>query len=207
MKAARLFPLAGIAAVALFVIAFAVGGESPGTDDSIRKIVSFYRDNDSDQVWAAALLTWGTAFFLLFSSGLWRFLRNADPERRGGSTLVVVGSTVFAVGATIFAGISFTLGDAADDMGPAAIQALNALNSDMFFTVALGTFTFLIGAGASVVQTGALPKWIGWVAMVIAVVALTPLGFFAFLVMLVWLLIVSVLVYLRQSATPAPEAP
>jgi hypothetical protein len=207
MKAARLFPLAGIGAVVLFVIAFIVGGETPDTDDSIRSIVSFYRDNDTEQIVAAGILTWGTALFLLFVSGLWRVLRDAEPERRGGSTLVVIGSTVFAVGATIFAGITFTLGDIADDVGPATMQTLNALNSDMFFTVALGTFIFLLGMGVSIIQTGALPAWVGWVAVVIGVIAITPAGFFAFLAMGPLLLIVSVLLYLRQGATPAPGGP
>jgi Domain of unknown function (DUF4386) len=207
MKRPWLVPLAGILAVVLFVIAFAVGGETPDADDSLRKIVSFYRDNDSDQQWAAALLTWGTAGFLLFASGLWRFFRNVEPERRGATTLVVIGSALFAAGSTLFAGITFTLGDAADDLGPGALQTLNAMNSDMFFTVALGTFTFLVGTGVSVLQTGALPKWLGWVSVVLGVLALTPVGFFAFLGLGLWILIVSVLLYMRESATPAPGAP
>ena len=206
MKAARLFPLAGIGAVVLYVVGFVVSGETPSTDDSVREIVSFYRDNDSEQVIAAALVAWGTALFVLFSSGLWRVIRDAETERRGGSTLIVVGTTVFAVGASIFSGLGFTLGDVADDVGPGAIQTLNALNSDMFFTVALGTFLFLMGAGASMIQTGVLPKWLGWVSVVLAVLALTPAGFFVFLALGPWLLIVSGLLYARGS-TPAREAP
>jgi hypothetical protein len=207
MKKGWLVPLAGALAVILIVIAFAVGGETPDTNDSLRKIVSFYRDNDSDQVWAAALLTWGTAFFLLFASGLWRFLRNLETERRGASTLVIVGSTLFAVGATIFAGIAFTLGDAADDLGPGALQTLNALNSDMFFPVALGMSIFLFGAGASILQTRALPKWLGWVSVVLGVLAITPVGFFVLLALGLWVLVVSVLLYMRESATPARAGP
>lgn len=206
MKAARLFPLAGVGAVVLFVIAFIVGGETPDADDSIREITSFYRDNDTEQAIAAAILTWGTVLFVLFASGLWRFLRNAEPERRGGSVLMVIGATVFAVGATIFAGITFTLGDVADDVGPGPLQTLNALNSDMFFTVALGAFAFLIGTGISILQTEAVPKWVGWLAVVIGVLAITPLGFFAFLALGPFLLILSVLLYMR-SPRPAPGAP
>jgi Domain of unknown function (DUF4386) len=207
MKAARLFPLAGIAAPVLFVIAFAVGGEAPSTDDSVREIVSFYRENDSDQIWAAAILTWGTLLFVLFVAGLWRVLRDAEPERRGGSALVLIGVAIYAVGATIFASLAFTAGDIADDAGPGTLVTLNALGSDAFFTVALGVCVFLLGAGTSIIQTAAVPKWIGWVAVVIAVVAVTPAGFFAFLAMGVWLLIMSVLLWMRGGATPAQAAP
>ena len=206
MNAARLVPLAGVAMVVLVVIAFIVGGETPDGDDPIREVVSFYLDNDTDQIVAAAFLLWGTAAFLLFASGLWRVLRNAETERRGASSLVLVGAAIFAVGTTIFAGITFTLGDFADDVGPQAIQALNALNSDLFAPLALGVFTFLIGAGASIIATAALPKWVGWVAVVLGVAAITPLGFFAFLALGLWILIVSVLIFLR-GGTPAPRAP
>jgi hypothetical protein len=201
-KSAWLVPLAGAAAVILFVIAFVVGGNSPDGNDSIRKIVSFYRDHDSDQQVAAALLAWGTALFLLFVSGLWRVLRNAAPERRGATSLVLVGGALFAVGATIFAGLTFTLGDLADDLGPGSLQTLNALNSDMFFTVALGTFAFLVGSGAAIIQTGALPKWLGWVTVVLGVIAISPFGFFVFLALGLWILVVSALLAFR-STTPA----
>src|SRR4051794_1273699 len=139
MRSPWLVPLAGIVAVVLFVIAFAVGGETPDGDDSILKIVKFYRDHDSDQQWAAVLLAWGSAVFLVFVSGLWRVLRNAEVERRAASSLMLVGGAIFVVGATIFAGLTFTLGDFAKDLGPQAMQTLNAMNSDMFLTVAVGT--------------------------------------------------------------------
>lgn len=206
MRASRLVPLAGVAMVVLIVIAFLVGGESPGGGDSIEKVTSFYRDHDSDQILAAAFLVWGTAAFLLFASGLWRLLRNAETERRGASSLVLVGAAVLAVGMTIFAGVSFTLGDFADDLEPSAIQALNALNQDLFPPLTLGVFAFLIGAGASMIATAALPKWLGWVAVVLGVAALTPVGFFAFLALGVWILVASGLIFRRGDA-PAAQAP
>jgi ABC-type nitrate/sulfonate/bicarbonate transport system permease component len=143
------------------------------------------------------------AAFLLFASGLWRVLRNAETERSGASSLVLVGAAILAVGAALFAGVTVTLSDFADDLQPQAMQALNALNQDLFPPLALGVFTFLIGAGASIVATAALPKWVGWVAVVLAIAALTPVGFFAFLALGLWILIVSALLF-RRRATPAP---
>lgn len=201
-----LVPAAGILMVVLIVLAFVVGGETPDVDDSLNEITSFYRDNDSDQVWAAALLAWGTAVFLVFATGLWRLVRDAEIGRHGASSLMLVGSAVWAAGTTIFSGISFTLGDSADDLGPAAIQALNALNSDMFFTVAVGTFAFLMGAAVSVLNTGVLPRWLGWAAVVIAVVAITPGGFFALLAMLLWIVIASVALLMSSRARASGAA-
>jgi hypothetical protein len=201
-----LVPAAGILAVVVIIIAFAVGGETPDGDDSLDKIVSFYRDNDDEQMIAAALLGWGTALILLFASGLWRIVRDAETERHGSSSLLLAGSVLWAAGSTIFAGLTFTLGDFAKDLTPGALQTLNALNSDMFMTVAVGTFAFLLGAGISILNTRVLPRWIGWLAVVIGVVAITPIGFFAFLAMGLWILIACVMLLLREPS-PARAAP
>jgi hypothetical protein len=199
----RVVPLSGVLAIALIIAAVIVGGETPDTDDSLREIVSFYRDND--QAGPAALLGLGALFFLIFVTTLWNALRTAEAERRGASTLALVGGTVLVVGMTIFAGIGFTLGDTADDLTPAAIQTLNALNSDLFFPLAVGNAAFLLGAGVSAVQTAAIPQWLGWAAIVLGVFAATPLGFFAFLLMGLWSLIVSVLLWRVSPAPPAPS--
>src|SRR4051794_7951364 len=102
MKRPWLGPLAGILAIVLIITAFAVGGESPDADASLRKIVSFYRDNDSDQMIAASLLGWGTALFMLFGVSLWRRVREAETERHGASTLLLAGTVLWAAGASIF---------------------------------------------------------------------------------------------------------
>jgi len=117
-----------------------------------------------------------------------------------------LGAAILAVGAGLFAGITFTLGDFADDLPPQAIQVLNALNQDVFAPLVLGVFAFGVGSGASVLATAALPKWVGWVAIVVGVAALTPLGFFAFLALGLWILIVSGLLLQRRDAA-APFAP
>jgi hypothetical protein len=198
----RLVPLSGVLAVALIAAAVIVGGETPATDDSLREIVSFYRDED--QAGPSALLALGALFFLIFVTTLWTALRTAEANRRGASTLALVGGTILVVGMTIFAGIGFTL-SSADDLTPAAIQALNALNSDLFFPLAVGDAAFLLGTGVSAVQTGAFPKWLGWAAVVLGVFAATPLGFFAFLLMGLWSLIVSVLLWRAGSSRVAPS--
>jgi hypothetical protein len=202
MQMSRFVPLSGVLAVVLIITAAIIGGETPQTDDSIREIVSFYRDND--QAGPAALFALGSLFFLIFVATLCNALRTAEPGRRGASTLALVGGTILVVGMTIFAGIGFTLGDAADELTPGAIQTLNALNSDLFFPLAVGNAAFLLGAGVSVLQTAALPKWVGWAAIVLGVFAASPLGFFAFLLMGIWSLIVSVLLW---RASPAPAGP
>jgi hypothetical protein len=182
-------PLMGIVFVVLAIVAFLVSGETPSTDDSPREIVDFYLDNDSEQSIASAVLALASVALIFFVGTLRRALRAAAGDEGGLSTVTALGGMTMAIGASIFAGIGFTLGDAADDLPLAAILTLNALNSDMFFTVAVGTAVFNLGLALAILRHGGLPRPLGWVALVIGVVGLTPGGFFAFLatgVVIVW---------------------
>jgi hypothetical protein len=182
-------PLTGILFVVLVIVAFLVSGETPATDDSPREIVDFYLDNDDSQAAASAVLALGCVALIFFLGTLRRSLRAAAGDDGGLSTVVLLGGVIIAVGASIFAGIGFTLGDAADELPPSAILTLNALNSDMFFTVAVGTAVFNLALALAVLRHGGLPRPLGWVALVIGIAGLTPLGFFAFLatgIVIVW---------------------
>jgi hypothetical protein len=198
MNARQIGPLTGILFVALLIVAFIVGGDTPDVGDSPQKIVSFYTDNDSEQQISAALLALGCVAFIFFLGTLRRALRAAAGDEGGLSTVALLGGLMIVVGASIFAGIGFTLGDAVDDMPASATVALNALNSDLFFPVAVGTAAFNLGLGLAVLRHGALPRWLGWVALVIGIISLTPGGFFAFLA--TGIVIVAASVVLAQRA-------
>src|SRR5438128_2629883 len=118
-----LAPLAGVAFVALAVAAFIIGGDTPDTEDSPQKILSFYKDNDTEQIWAAAFLAWATVLFLLFLGVLRTVLRAAEGGLARLSTVAFGGGVVLAIGMLSFAGFTFALADTADDLTPDAAQA------------------------------------------------------------------------------------
>jgi hypothetical protein len=68
--------------------------------------------------------------------------------------------------------------------------ALNALNSDLFFPVAVGTVAFNLGLALAVLRHGGLPRPLGWLALVLGIAGvLGPVGFFAFIatgIVVVW---------------------
>jgi hypothetical protein len=206
MNAKMIGPLTGILFVILVIVAFAVSGETPGTDDPAEEIVDFYLDNDESQQLASALLALGCVALIFFLGSLRRALRAAAGDEGGLSTVVLLGGLVIAIGASIFAGIGFTLGDAADELPADAILTLNALNSDMFFTVAVGTAVFNLALGLAVLRHGGLPRALGWVALVIGIFGLTPLGFFAFVatgIVIVW---ASVVLAMEARTAPGPPS-
>jgi hypothetical protein len=207
MNARQIGPLTGILFVVLVVAAFIIGGETPDIDDSTQKIVSFYIDNDSDQQIAALLLGLAGVALIFFLGTLRRALRAAAGDEGGLSTVAVLGGLVMVVGASLFAGITFTLGDAVDHLPDDAILALNALNTDMFITVAVGTAVFNLGLGLAVLRHGGLPRWLGWVALVVGIAAVTPAGFFAFLATGIVILATSIALLRGGDAAPAAPRP
>ena len=201
MTTRKLVPLSGVAAVALIVAGFMVGGETPSPDASASEVVDYYSDHDTALMTSAGLLGLGAFFFLVFSTTLAGLLRRAQGETGGSSALAYAGGIAFAIGLTIFAGLGFTAADVVGDLEPAAVQAISALGGDMFFTVAIGVGAFGIGAGIAALKTGVLPKWLAWAAIVLGVIAITPVGFAGFILLCPWTLIVSVLLSMRTADT------
>lgn len=198
-------PLTGVAFVIVLVVGVIVAGEPPDADSDVEEIVGHYVDNkDSVQVGAAIAAI--AATLLIFFAGILRALLRAA-EGAGGalSAIAFAGAIVIAVGVAIDSTISFALAEAAADVDPVAVQALQALWDWDFMPFALGTQIFLLAAGLSVLRHGALPKWLGWVAILFAVIAITPLGFVAALGAALWVVVVSVLLTLRfRAEAPAP---
>jgi hypothetical protein len=202
-----LVPLTGIAFIVIAILGFVIAGEPPDADEPVREIVDHYVD-DKDAVQAGAILTGIAAGLLIFFGGyLRKVLRAAEGEGGMLSALVLIGATTMAIGAAIDGTISFALAEAADDIDPTGVQALQALWDNDFLPVLLGAGVFLLASGISIVTHGALPKWLGWVAIVFGVVAFTPIGFIAFPAGALWILIVSVMLSLRARAAPAPPSP
>ena len=183
---------------------FVVGGETPGADESAAEAVEFYTDNDDKMMFSAILGGLSSVFLLFFVGTLRSVTRAGEGATAGLSSVVLAGGAVAAVGNLIFSGLSFTLGDAAADLEPAAVQALSALNSDFFFPLAGGIATLLFACGLASVRGAALPAWLGWSAMVIAVAVFTPLGFFAFLASILWIVVTGIV--LSTSGSPATRA-
>jgi hypothetical protein len=205
--------LTGVGFLVLAIASVAFGGGEPPdpADDPVEEIVEFYADNEGS-IWISALLQTLAAASLLFFAGYMRkMLRAAEGPGHMLSAVALAGATVLATGLAIDATLNVTLVETAEEIEPAAVQALAALWHNDFLPMALGGFVFLLSAGLSIVRHGLLPKWLGWVAIVIALAAITPAGFFAFLLAGLWIAVVSVMLAMRErradAAAPPPTPP
>lgn len=190
-------PLLGILFVAVTVISFAVAGEPVGADKGARKVVDHYVDNKDAIQAGAALAGLAAALLVYFVGYVSKVLRRAAEADSILPNLALIGAAIMATGIAIDAMISFALAEAADDLEPAAAQALQALWDNDFMPMAVGLQVFLLSTGIAVVKTGALPKWLGWIAILLAILAVTPVGFAAFVGGAVWIMIVSVVLTMK----------
>jgi hypothetical protein len=197
----------GILFILLLIVGFSIGGETPDVNDSARKVVSFYKDNDTEQVIAASLVGLACVAFLFFLGALRQALRLAAPDGSGLPTVCLAGGMVMVVGMSLFAGLTFTAVDAAGDVPPSAIQAINALNSDLFITLVVGTAVFNLALGLSILRHRGLARWLGWLAVLLGIVALTPLGFFGFLATGIVVLAASILLLRAPAADGVAPGP
>jgi len=205
VKREWLIPLTGALFVALLILSFVVGGEPPDADEPVQEIVDHYVDNDVE-IWISALIGGLAALSLVFFGAYLRKVFSAA-EGPGGmlSPLMLVGAAIMAVGAGIDMTILVALAEAAEDIDPAAVQALQALWDNDFVPIAIGIEVLFISVGLATVKYGVLPKWLGWFVLVLAVVGLTPVGFIAFPLGGLWVIVVSVLLAVRARGTPAPQ--
>jgi hypothetical protein len=198
----RLAPLTGIAFVALLVISFIVGGDTPDADESTEEVVAFWTEEDSSQIASAIIGAWAAVFLVWFGGTLAAALRRAEVEASRLASIAFGGFLLIAVGGLSFSAFQFAAADTAGDVPAEVTQTLSVLFEDFFFPLAAGTVLALLSVGVAALRHGVLPRWLGYAAIVIAIAALTPAGFFAFLAAGVWVLAVSVVLYSSGTAPP-----
>jgi hypothetical protein len=208
MEKRDLRALTGALFVVLVIVAFIpLGGDTPSGDDSARKVVSFYSDNDTREIIAAVVLALSTVSLLYFSATLRDRFRAALPGPSALPAFVFGAGVITAGGFLAAAGIHFALADYAEDIQPAAAQALNALDADFFLPFSTGLAALVFSSSLVAIRTKVLPTWLGWVGIVLFVVSFTPAGFISFGLGGIWIIVVSILLYLRgETAAVAPAA-
>jgi hypothetical protein len=201
---ARYAPLSGLLAVAILVVSVVVAGfDSVDSNDSVVKVVNFWKDNDTEQSLGAILGAIAMVPFLWFLGSLRSAFRAAEGESGRLSAIAFAGGIVLVGFGLVDSALQFAIADSVGDIPPVATQTLSALYNNFFFGFPVGIGTLLLASSLVILRTRVLPGWLGWVALILGIVNLTPIGFFAFPVVLVWIAVVSVLLFQRQ----APAAP
>lgn len=198
--AAALAPLTGALFVVLTVVSFILGGEPPDADDRVRKVVEYWVDHDAANMIGAVMEGLAAVSLLFFAATLRRALRREEDDAGILSVVAMGGGIVAAAGIGVDAAIRFAAADLAGDVDPVVIQTLNAMWSDFFFPMAIGFATLILAVGLSALRTRVIPVWLAWIGLILVVAFFTPAGFVAFLASGLWFLVVSILLWRRESS-------
>jgi hypothetical protein len=208
MNTRRLFPLSGIAFVALALLTIiAIGGGTPGTSDSAAEIARFYDENEVRHFITPFAFAATVPFLIVFAVGLVRAIAApADASALWGQVAV---AGAILVGATILmtAAIHFALLDAAtqDETPGEAVVALNFVDGSTWVAFNAGFGVMMLGAAGLLLSAGVM-RSLGWVALVLGVAAFIPVAdFFALLGTLLWIVVTSVAL-VRRAAVPQMDA-
>jgi hypothetical protein len=192
----QLLTLSGLAAVIVLVIAFGVGGDTPGSGDGAAEIKAFYVDHGSAQQVGGFLLMLAVPLLIFFAAGV----RSVLVESSGSAiwaNVFFAGAAITACGLLLTASLSLALANSPEDLSGSAIQALNALSEESWPAFTGGIGVLLLGAAGSMIPLPGGLRWLGWAALVLGVVIFTPIGFVAFIASGLWIVLTSVAFAMR----------
>jgi hypothetical protein len=210
----RLAALAGIAAVALWIIGLVVQGEPPEERDEATEsgaggadVLRWYNDETDTILAGGFIFQVGVLFLLIFLVALRGRLGSVEGPN-GFLTLLASGAGI-ALAVFLLAAPSGDMAAAInnDELTPDSALALRLVGDGIFVAAEVSAALFVAATGLLVVRLRALPVWLGWLSFVLALLMLIPPIGWAGLVfgIPVWIVATSVLLYLRE---PAPrEAP
>ena len=136
----------------LFVVAILAGGNTPDSDASAQHAVSSFVSNRTQDRVTVFLIAYATIFAMFFAAALRSYLK----ARSKGDGLIALGFSgmiIFVIGALTLVGMEFAATDVPAKISPAAEQALNVLQDDVFFALLVGAGIFLIGNGLAIVAS------------------------------------------------------
>ena len=215
----RWSPLAGVLAIACWIVAFGVASNSPSTDDSDTKILTYYASHSHQirQIVGFFVFLAGVLLLLGFLSALRSRLVAAEGEP-GRLTALAYGSGVASAVLWFLAIALFTApGFTVNDTGKSHLDANTyRIVSDLGYQVWVGAVVvaaLLVWATSAVaLRTALLPKWFAWLGILAGVLQLFALFFIPAFIFWGWVLVASVLLFWRGAggrtgqpvASPAP---
>lgn len=203
----RLIALTGAAWAVLAIVGVLTGSETPDANAGTTKVVSYYSAHSSDIETSAIFFSLAFLFFLLFCGTLRAFLRR-NPANEALSTLMLAAAAIVTVTAGIGGGVELGLAKNIHDLNPAAAQALNVVNNEVFLPVLIAGFVFALCNGLAILRGSTLPRWLGYVAIVMAVAFLIPpIAIAALALMILWSLVVSIFMFLRYDRPDVEPTP
>jgi hypothetical protein len=210
----RWSPLAGIVAVAGMIIAFAVAGSTPSTDDSDAKITTYFTSNSHQtKQWIGFFFFLAGILFLLFFLSV---LRSRLVAAEGGSGRLGalaygsgVASAVFWIAAiALFVGPAVTADDTSKFHLDANTYRLLNDTAYLFWVSAVVVAALVVWATSAVaLRTGLLPRWFAWLGILAGILQLFAIFFIPAFIYWGWIVVAAALLTWRPAGWRAAPVP
>ena len=200
----RLLPLSGVLAGLLFLVAFIIDRNDPGSERGPATTLSYWQDNRGLHQVVAILILPLVAFLLLFfGAGLKRRLERSGGDS-GYASVAFGGVLMAAAGFAVVGMLEAAMTNAAHDGERQAVYTLNQFHSYDWLAWNPACAAVLLATGLGVRRNGMLPTAIAWATIVIGASLVTPLGFFGFVLVPVWLIVVGLWLARGEVTTSTP---
>jgi hypothetical protein len=205
--------LLGILAVALWVIAFAVSGSTPSTDDSNSEISSWFASNSHQRSQLVGFFVFlaGTLAFLGFLGALRSRLAVAEGAPGPLAALAYgagVASMVLWVGAlACFVAPAAVVNDTrASYLDPNSYRLISNLGY-LFWVGAVVAGAIVVWATSAVaLRTAILPRWFAWLGVLVGVLLLFAIFFIPAFIYWGWIVVAAGLLAWRRPVAELPPA-
>jgi hypothetical protein len=205
----RFSPLAGIVAVALWVLGTIIAESTDYSDKNTPEEILAVLQQDGNTIIAGGIIFgFGVVFFIWFLGSLRAALYSAEGGI-GRLTSIAYGSGMLAALCLLFQITPIVQGAFNDDdLSADTAQSLNEMGESFFGGAEFTLLAMFLAAGLLLVRTRVLGAWLGWVSLAIALLlAIIPIGWagvvFAFPL---WTIVTSVVLYLRGATATAPPS-
>ena len=204
-RGSALLPLTGALAVVLIAIAFLAGGETPDADAPVREVVKYWTDHEGANMIGSVIEALAAVTLLFFAASL-RRTSNRWTDSSILPSVAFAGGIVAAAGFGVDASLRFAAADVAGDVDPAVLQTFSAAWANFFFPMVVGLASLILATSLAGWRARALPTWLAVIGILIFIAFFTPAGFIAFLVGGVWIIVLSVLLWRRESLSVEDSA-
>jgi hypothetical protein len=207
----RWSPLAGVLAVAGMVVAFAIAGNSPGSNDSDAKITSYYASHSHQVRQLVALFVFlaGILFLLAFFATLRARLVAAESGHGRLGALAfgagVASAVLWFSSVCFFVAPAITVNDTKKfSLDPNTFRILNDLGYELWVGAVVVGAIVVWATSAVALRTALLPRWFAWLGILVGVILLFAIFFVPAFVYWGWILIAAGLLAWRPPVAPVP---
>jgi hypothetical protein len=200
-------PLAGVLAVASWVIGLLVMGDISSKDTGA-ELLAYYRAHDGKIIAGTVIWLIGVGLFFWFLGALRSRLIAAEGGDTRLSTVAFAAGVATSVCLMLQPGPDIAGVLAKDDLDASAARAVHTIGDAFFLGAEYFLPVMMVAFALLALRTGVFPSWLAWISLLVALVLLiAPIGWAALVFAFpVWVLIVSGLLW-QSMGSPRTAGP